>query len=160
MPEIRVTRTALLSLLQLERDRQTNSQVRQLFDECSRRATPRSIQQGKSLAKDDEISLCTIGIMSMTDTTKRSGGTEKQWEPKPCWDSMEQAPTFQHYEVRHDNNNKTMIIIVKDTIPWPLLRQSLLHLRMLTWSYPVRRLLKNRAVKTHGRVYEYSHTHY
>jgi len=30
---------------------------------------------------DDEISLYTTGIMSMTHTTKRSGKTEKQWEP-------------------------------------------------------------------------------
>jgi len=33
----------------------------------------------KSLAKDDEISLYTIGIISMTDTTKRFCKTEKQW---------------------------------------------------------------------------------
>ena len=76
IPEIRGNCTTLLSLLQLERERQTNSHVRQLSDEYSRRATPRSIQQGKSLAKDDEILLYNIGVMSMTDTTKRSGRTK------------------------------------------------------------------------------------
>jgi hypothetical protein len=33
----------------------------------------------KSLKKDDEISLYTIGIMSMTGTRTRFGKAEKQW---------------------------------------------------------------------------------
>jgi hypothetical protein len=85
IPEIRGTCTALLSLFQLQRDAQTNYHFRQLFDECNQRAVPRAIQQVKSLAKDDEISLYTVGIMSMTDTTTRFGKTEKQWNQNHIW---------------------------------------------------------------------------
>ena len=91
----------------------------------------------KSLAKDDEISLYTIGIMSMTDTTARFGKTEKQWNQNHVgiqWNMPQRSKQIKFV---------TTIIITKMMI---VIKE---HYSMTLG-----------AIKTRRKVYEYSHTYY